>query len=130
MRLPLWVALFDPKREPADFARLDLARAGTLSFEALDESRFPCVRLAIAAGRQGGTTPAVLNAANEIAVAAFLEERIRYVEIPAVIEATLDESAASAGTDLDAITAADARARRVATRHVEARAAAVGGRRC
>ena len=83
-----------------------------------------------AAGRQGGTAPAVLNAANEIAVAAFLEERIRYVDIPPVIEAALDESAASAATDLDAITAADARARRVATRQVEARAAAAGGRRC
>ncbi len=132
MRLPVWVALFDPKREPAEFARLDLARTGTLTFEALDGERFPCVGLAVAAGRQGGTAPAVLNAANEIAVAAFLEERIRYVDIPSVIEAALAESDTTSGeAGLDAIAAADARARRVATRQVELHAAAAaGGRRC
>jgi 1-deoxy-D-xylulose-5-phosphate reductoisomerase len=121
MRLPIWVALHDPERWPADFGRLDLASIGTLTFERLDTERFPCVGLAVSAGRQGGTYPAVLNAANEVAVAALLEERIRYLDIARLIEATLVEAGedlAPEALDLDAIAAADARARRVAAQRV------------
>jgi len=127
MRLPIWFALHEPERQVADFGRLDLARLGTLTFEALDAERFPCVALAVEAGRSGGTHPAVLNAANEVAVAALLAERIRYVDIADVIAATL----AAAGRpderlDLDTIAAADARARAAAHQRVEAICTAAG----
>jgi 1-deoxy-D-xylulose-5-phosphate reductoisomerase len=114
MRLPIWIALQAPQRVAADFAPLDLARVGTLTFEALDHDRFPCVRLAIAAGRLGGIYPAVLNAANEVAVAAFLGERIGYSDIASTVQAVLDEArtwTAPPQFDLDAIAAADDRAR-------------------
>ena len=117
MRLPIWIALQAPERVEADFERLDLTQVATLTFEALDHERFPCVRLAIAAGRRGGTFPAVLNAANEIAVAAFLDERIGYTEIASTVRAVLDDAASwpqPAQFDLDAIAAADTRARNVA----------------
>jgi 1-deoxy-D-xylulose-5-phosphate reductoisomerase len=121
MRLPIWFALHAPERCAADFGRLDLARVGSLSFEALDRRRFPCVELAVEAGRKGGTYPAVLNAANEVAVAALLEERIRYLDVPAVIEATLAEAGESlpaARLDVGVIAAADSRARQAASRRV------------
>jgi 1-deoxy-D-xylulose-5-phosphate reductoisomerase len=120
MRLPIWYALHAPERVTADFGRLDLAQVGTLSFEPLDGERFPCVGLAVEAGRLGGTAPAILNAANEVAVAALLEERIRYLDIPAVIEKTLADVAPHSGTtlDLETIAAADADARRVASERV------------
>src|SRR5262249_46452590 len=73
MRLPIWIALHAPERVAADFGRLDLTRVGTLEFEPVDHQRFPGVRLALDAGRRGGTFPAILNAANEVAVEAFLK---------------------------------------------------------
>ena len=121
MRLPIWYALHAPERLAADFGRLDLAQVGSLTFEPLDRGRFPCVDLAVEAGRRGGTYPAVLNAANEVAVAALLAERIRYLDVPAVIESTLAEAGESvpAGRlDLATIAAADTRARQVAGRRV------------
>jgi 1-deoxy-D-xylulose-5-phosphate reductoisomerase len=114
MRLPIWIALQAPERVEAEFERLDLARVGTLTFEPLDHERFPCVGLAVEAGRRGGTFPAVLNAANEVAVAAFLEERIGYAEIATLVRDVLDAARAwapPAAFDLEAIAAADARAR-------------------
>jgi 1-deoxy-D-xylulose-5-phosphate reductoisomerase len=114
MRLPIWIALQAPERVPAEFDRLDLTRTGDLTFEPLDGERFPCVGLAVAAGRRGGTFPAILNAANEVAVAAFLDHRIAYTDIATTVAAVLDAAAGwapSGRLDLDAIAAADARAR-------------------
>jgi 1-deoxy-D-xylulose-5-phosphate reductoisomerase len=123
MRVPIWVALHDPARRPADFGRLDLARAGTLTFESLDAERFPCVRLAVEAGQRGGVEPAVLNAANEVAVEAFLAGRIRYVEIPQLIAAVLADCRGTGAMtqQLEAIAAADRRAREVAAAWIGAR---------
>ena len=91
MRLPLLYALSWPKRLPTPWRRLDLAAIGQLDFEAPDSQKYPCMDLAYAAGRQGGTMPAVLNAANEQAVALFLEERIHFLEISRLIERTCDQ---------------------------------------
>jgi 1-deoxy-D-xylulose-5-phosphate reductoisomerase len=131
MRLPIWYALHAPERPPAGFAPLDLARIGALTFEPLDRERFPCVDLALGAGRRGGVVPAVLNAANEVAVQAFLDEQIRYLEIAEVIAATIDACAdlGSDALDLDQLERADARARDQATRLVAERCA-TGGRTC
>ncbi|UCE01711.1 MAG: 1-deoxy-D-xylulose-5-phosphate reductoisomerase [Candidatus Latescibacterota bacterium] len=120
MRLPIWYALHAPARPEASFATLDLAAVGRLHFESLDHERFPCVALAIGAGRRGGVYPAILNAANEVAVAAFLDERLRYLDIPDLIDTVLKEAGAPAPARLDhgAIRDADAWAREVATRHI------------
>jgi 1-deoxy-D-xylulose-5-phosphate reductoisomerase len=120
MRLPIWYALHAPARPEASFAPLDLAAVGRLHFESLDHERFPCVDLAIGAGRRGGVYPAILNAANELAVAAFLDERLRYLDIPELIDTVLKEACARAPARLDhgAIRDADAWAREVATRHI------------
>jgi 1-deoxy-D-xylulose-5-phosphate reductoisomerase len=126
MRLPIWIALQAPARVEAEFERLDLAHVGSLTFEPLDRERFPCVGLAVEAGRRGGTFPAVLNAANEVAVAAFLDERIAYAEIAAVVAGVLDAASAwaphDAGLDLEAIATADSTARRAARTRLAAAA--------
>ncbi|MFQ5601093.1 MAG: 1-deoxy-D-xylulose-5-phosphate reductoisomerase [Candidatus Krumholzibacteriia bacterium] len=123
MRLPIWYALHGPERPAAEFGQLDLADIGTLTFEPLDHERFPCVDLAVEAGRRGGVYPAMLNAANEVAVAAFLEERIHYLDIPEVLAATLDEGGRrpAARLDLESIAEADGRAREIASRLVARR---------
>ena len=128
MRIPIWVALHDPARLPADFGRLDLARVGTLTFEPLDAERFPCVRLAVEAGRRGGTQPAALNAANEVAVEAFRAGRLGYLQVPEVIAAALADAGAApeAGLDLESIATADRRARQVAGEWIAARTAPAG----
>jgi len=112
MRLPIWYALHEPERPAADFPRLDLAAVGALRFEPLDRERFPCVDLAIRAGRRGGTTPAVLNAANEVAVAAFLDGRIPFGRIAEVIDLVLEAQTVAKADTLGAVHAADAWARR------------------
>jgi 1-deoxy-D-xylulose-5-phosphate reductoisomerase len=130
MRLPTWIALHDPERQPADFGRLDLAQIGTLSFETLDDACFPSVRLAVEAGRRGGVFPAILNAANEVAVEAFLDERLPFLDIPAVLETVLaagERQAAAGRLDLEIIAAADARAREEARRCIGGRCAAGEG---
>jgi 1-deoxy-D-xylulose-5-phosphate reductoisomerase len=91
MRVPISYALHHPDRADVPLPALDLARVGTLEFEAPDTDRFPCLRLAREAGEAGGTAPCVLNAADEVAVAAFLEERIPFTAIPRVVEQTLAE---------------------------------------
>lgn len=120
MRLPIWYALHAPERPQANFAMLDLPSVGRLRFEALDHERFPCVGLAVGAGRRGGLLPAILNAANEVAVAAFLDERLGYLDIPDLIEAVLKEAGAPAPASLDhdSIRDADAWAREAATRYI------------
>lgn len=87
MRLPLLYALSYPDRIPTNWERLDLVKVGSLTFREPDHQKYPCMQLAYAAGRAGGTMPAVLNAANEQVVALFLEERIRFLDIPRLIEA-------------------------------------------
>lgn len=89
MRLPIQLALSYPDRWTNDRMRLDPLKMGTLSFEPPDTKRFPCLELAYQAARQGGTMPAVLNAANEVAVDAFLRGALSFVRIPSVIEKTM-----------------------------------------
>jgi 1-deoxy-D-xylulose-5-phosphate reductoisomerase len=90
MRLPLLYALSWPERIYTDWERLDLVKAGSLTFREPDHDKYPCMQLAYAAGRSGGAMSAVLNAANEQAVALFLEEKIRFLDIPRVIETVCD----------------------------------------
>ena len=89
MRTPIAIGLSWPERIDAGVGMIDLFRTGSLHFERPDEQRFPCLRLAAEAFSAGGTAAAVLNAANEEAVAAFLDGRIRFTHIPAIIERTL-----------------------------------------
>nr|WP_199289503.1 1-deoxy-D-xylulose-5-phosphate reductoisomerase [Leptolyngbya sp. FACHB-60] len=90
MRLPLLYALSWPDRIYTDWEPLDLVKAGDLTFREPDHAKYPCMDLAYAAGRAGGTMTAVLNAANEQAVALFLDEKIHFLEIPKVIEGVCD----------------------------------------
>lgn len=90
MRLPLLYALSWPERIYTDWERLDLVKAGSLTFREPDHDKYPCMQLAYAAGRAGGAMSAVLNAANEQAVALFLEEKIRFLDIPRAIETVCD----------------------------------------
>lgn len=90
MRVPIVYALAYPQRLPLDLPALDLFQVGRLSFERPDGDRFPCLQLAFAAIEAGGTMPAVLNAANEVAVAAFLEGRISFPGIPGTISRTME----------------------------------------
>ncbi|MEG3901021.1 1-deoxy-D-xylulose-5-phosphate reductoisomerase [Microcoleus sp. B4-C5] len=113
MRLPLLYALSWPERIHTDWERLDLVKAGDLTFREPDHEKYPCMQLAYAAGRAGGSMPAVLNAANEQAVALFLEEKIQFLDIPKLIEKACDkhqtDNCESPG--LDDILAADRWAR-------------------
>jgi 1-deoxy-D-xylulose-5-phosphate reductoisomerase len=111
MRVPISYALHYPERADVDVPQLDLAAAGALTFEQPDLETFGCLRLALEAGRAGGTAPTVLNAADEIAVAAFLGERIPFTAIPAVIERVLEEMPATSVSHFDDLFAADAEAR-------------------
>ncbi len=112
MRVPISYALHFPERADVAVKRLDLAAAGELGFEAPDTETFSCLRLAREAGEAGGTAPCVLNAADEVAVAAFLAGEIPFAAIPAVIEAALAECGAQAVTHFDDLYEADAEARR------------------
>ncbi len=94
MRLPLLYALSYPERLATAWEPLDLVKCGSFTFRAPDHEKYPCMNLAYAAGRAGGSMPAVLNAANEQAVALFLAERIGFLEIPRLIEQTCDRHAA------------------------------------
>lgn len=114
MRTPIAHALAWPERVDSGVAPLDLFRVGRLDFQEPDEGRFPCLRLARQAAEAGGSAPAMLNAANEIAVAAFLERRIRFTEIASIIDEVLNREAALAVESLDAVVEADARARAAA----------------
>ena len=115
MRVPIAYALHHPERVDMPVAPLDLAAVGTLSFEVPDEDAFPCLALARAAARAGGTAPCVLNAANEVAVGAFLAGRLPFMGIPAVIETTLDRVPAGRVHSFDSLTQADEDAHAVAS---------------
>ncbi len=113
MRLPLVYALSWPERIYTDWEQLDLVKAGNLTFREPDHQKYPCMQLAYAAGRAGGSMPAVLNAANEQAVALFLEEKIQYLDIARCIEWVCDRHSSDncANPSLDDIVAADKWAR-------------------
>jgi 1-deoxy-D-xylulose-5-phosphate reductoisomerase len=119
MTFPIQHALLHPARGPVGTdAALSLDRLLTLEFRPADEGRFPMLRLAREALARGGAAPAVYNAANEIAVAAFLAGRLPFLGIPRITEATLAALAAAPAGDLPAILAADAEARRFAERQL------------
>ncbi len=119
MRVPIAHALGYPERIESGVPPLDLVSMKSLTFEKPDEKRFPCVGLAYAALRAGGTAPAVLNAANEVAVEAFLGGRLPFTAIPGVIEETLNKVPVAPAGDLAAVLAADGDSRRAATARVE-----------
>ncbi len=122
MRVPLQYAIAGEIHWPLAGGRLDLLRTGPLVFEEPDTGRFPCLRLARQAGQAGGTAPVVLNAANEVAVAALLAGRLRFADIPGVIADTLARLPRGPVPDLAAALDADARARKEAAVLVDARA--------
>jgi 1-deoxy-D-xylulose-5-phosphate reductoisomerase len=125
MRIPIGYALSYPERLHTGLSRLDLAQCKDLSFLPPDYSRFPALALAYEACAQGGTMPAVLNAANEIAVEAFLADRIRFPDIAAVVAATLKRTEPGEAARVEEVVAADSAARELAQTLVDD--AAVGG---
>jgi 1-deoxy-D-xylulose-5-phosphate reductoisomerase len=114
MRVPIAYALHHPDRVDVPVPRLDLAQVGALHFEPADTETFACLRLAREAGIAGGTAPCVLNAANEVAVGAFLAGRLSFTGIPAVIEATLEHVGTGRVHSFETLYDADAKARAVA----------------
>jgi 1-deoxy-D-xylulose-5-phosphate reductoisomerase len=118
MRVPISYALHHPDRAAVDAPRLDLAAVGELTFEQPDLETFACLRLALEAGQAGGTAPCVLNAADEVAVAAFLDGRIPFTGIAAAIERVLEQMPARPVTHFNDLFEADAEARRRADEQV------------
>jgi 1-deoxy-D-xylulose-5-phosphate reductoisomerase len=118
MRTPIAYALGFPERIDSGVSALDLFQIARLDFEAPDTQRFPCIALAYMALRAGGTAPAVLNAANEIAVAAFLERKLPFQAIAGVIEHTLGAISNGAVDTLDQVLAADSQARHIAQEQI------------
>ena len=114
MRVPLLYAISGERHEPLKTERLDLAGLGALHFEAPDDERFPCLNLARQAGEEGGVMTVGLNAANEVAVEAFLKDRISYPDIHTIIASTLDGLEPAAVTDLDHALSIDTWARQKA----------------
>ncbi len=124
MRTPIAHTLAWPARMETPVERLDLVKIARLTFEEPDPQRFPALRLARAAMEQGGGAPLVLNAANEIAVAAFLKREMGFLDIAAVVEETLEQLGEAAADSLDTILSADSEARRVAEAACKMRSAA------
>jgi len=116
MRTPIAYGLSWPERIDSGVSSLDLFKIGQLNFEKPDEKRFPCLRLAAEAYRRGGTACAILNAANEIAVDAFLNNKIRFDQIPNIIEQVMNDLPAQPATELSQIFEADEAARIAATK--------------
>ena len=114
MRLPIQYALTYPDRLPLDVPRLDFARLGGFTFSEPDMDRFPCLRMAIEAMHRGGNIPCAMNAADEVAVNAFLNGQIRFTDIPAIISATLSRCGFIKEPDLGAILDTDREARETA----------------
>lgn len=114
MKVPILYALTYPDRTTLDVPRLDWQKAFELTFEPVDHDRFPCLALALEAARTGGLAPAILNAANEVAVDRFLNEEITYIDIPNVIEACLSQLNNSGTLSLDTLKIIDKRARNLA----------------
>jgi 1-deoxy-D-xylulose-5-phosphate reductoisomerase len=124
MRVPISYALHYPERVDVPVEPLDLVAVGALTFEPVDTDTFACLRLAREAALAGGTAPCTMNAANEIAVHAFLRGQLRFLDIAAVIEETLERLPAGQVHSFDSLADADARARALARELVAARAAA------
>jgi len=116
MRTPIAHALAWPDRIDSGVSSLDLISGGSLEFFAPDYQRFPCLRLAMEAVAQGGTAQITLNAANEVAVAAFLDHKIAFTQIPAVIEAVLEKASNVEPSDINVVKQADYEARELANR--------------
>jgi 1-deoxy-D-xylulose-5-phosphate reductoisomerase len=114
MRTPIAYGLAWPERIDAGVAQLNLTQLSGLSFSEPNFSQFPCLSLAFAAAKAGGTAPAVLNAANEIAVAAFLDAGLPYLKIAEVVERTLHTVPSVSADSLETILSADAKAREIA----------------
>jgi 1-deoxy-D-xylulose-5-phosphate reductoisomerase len=121
MRLPIAYALAYPDRVATAFGRIDWSALARLDFEPPDHDAFPCLALAFEAGRAGELAPATLNAANEVAVAAFLDGRIPWIRIPDVLEAVLDRHDGGTADSVDAVIDADHRARDAARAVIDER---------
>lgn len=119
MRIPIAHGLGWPERIESGAANLDFFTMNQLEFEEPDEVRFPCLGLARRAAEAGGTVPAILNAANEVAVDAFLSRRLSFSAIPAVIEEALSRIAGSADQGLESVLAADSESRHAARRYID-----------
>ena len=122
MRVPISYALNYPTREDVPLRPLDLADVGSLTFEPPDRDAFPCLQIAEQAGRAGGSAPCVMNAANEIAVAAFLRGVIGFLDVVSIIEDTLEVLPVAPLRELGDVMQADAEARAEARRAVDRRA--------
>jgi len=122
MRLPIQYALSHPERWEAAIPGLDWTRAMRLEFDVPDRERFPCLALADEALRRGGSVPTALNAANEVAVEAFLEGKVPFTAIPDTIREVVDATPGTPIAALDDVLAADAAARRAGREAIERRA--------
>jgi 1-deoxy-D-xylulose-5-phosphate reductoisomerase len=118
MRTPIAYGLAWPDRIDAGVPPLNLAQMANLNFSEPDFNRFPCLALAFEAAKAGGTAPAILNAANEVAVAAFLEQRLPYLQIAGVVRETLSAIQSVSAGSIDIVLGADAQARQVAAQLV------------
>ncbi len=118
MRLPIAYALFWPKRQAGDYGQLNPADLSGLTFEEPDYERFPALRLAFEVAETGGNAPAVFNAANEIAVEAFLKEEIKFTDIMSIISDVIDAIPLNSSPNLDDVLETDRRAREEARRHI------------
>jgi 1-deoxy-D-xylulose-5-phosphate reductoisomerase len=114
MRLPIQYALGYPERVPVRYGALDIAEVSELTFGAVDATRYPCLGLAYTAAQRGGTAPAAMNAANEVAVAAFLAGKTGFSDIARVIAAVMERHPIEAADDIKIVLAADAEARALA----------------
>lgn len=112
MRIPIQFALCYPERWPADHARISWDEVATLEFSTPDRAKFPCLDLAFAALQADGAAPAILNAANEMAVELFLQDQVGFLDIPALIERTLNDLGDEGSSTIDELMHADHRARR------------------
>lgn len=114
MKVPILYALTYPERLPLEVPRLDWEKAFELTFEPVDYDRFPCIRIALEALEQGGAAPAILNAANEIAVQRFLNEEIPYIQIPKIIETALETLESNIEISVTSLTEIDKKTRNLA----------------
>jgi len=121
MRTPIAYSLAWPERIATPSAKLDLAELATLTFEAPDPERFPCLRLAQEALATGGAAPIILNAANEIAVAAFLKRKIQFMDIPRLVEFCLLKVGAGEVNSIEAVMEIDGEARKIALENIDSR---------
>lgn len=121
MRIPIQYALTWPKRLTNSFPKIDLAQLAGLTFHDPDREKFPCLDLAITAGRVGGSLPTVMNAANEVAVAAFLDEKIGFMDIPALVDKVMQQHTSVAIESFEQLLAIDHESRIISENFVKAK---------